>query len=112
MPWDVIQTALIWILGVISENKIIIGLFLTALVRTMPRLLPKKGDFSQWLWTWVRDTGKLFLNFRGKAGSSNDTARQVNKQKPLKLELPIQKKVKKATSGNLPIIAEPQLLNG
>ena len=48
----------------IKSNEIILGLLLSAIVITMPEMLPHWREFPQWMWSWVRDAMKTFMNFR------------------------------------------------
>ena len=54
----------------ITDNKLMIGLFLSAIIGNMPELLPSFKESPQWVWTWFRDSTKTFLNFRMKAEAS------------------------------------------
>lgn len=48
----------------IKSNQLMIGLLSSAIIGTMPEMLPGWRQFPQWTWTWIRDAAKTFLNFR------------------------------------------------
>ena len=47
-----------------KENQLMLGLLMSAVIGSMPELLPTWRQAPQWAWTWVRDSAKTFLNFR------------------------------------------------
>ena len=47
-----------------KENQLMLGLIGSAAIGTMPEKLPGFRDFPQWVWTWVHDAAKTFLNFK------------------------------------------------
>lgn len=55
-----IETIMTWM----KDNQLMLGLLASAVIGAMPELLPSWRQFPQWLWTWIRDSSKMFLNFR------------------------------------------------
>ena len=41
-----------------------LGLLASAIIGSMPEMLPAWREVPQWSWTWFRDSAKTFLNFR------------------------------------------------
>jgi hypothetical protein len=56
----------------IKSNEIILGLLLSAIVITMPEMLPHWREFPQWMWSWLRDAMKTFMNFRHSGAPISD----------------------------------------
>lgn len=54
-------------------NQIILGLLASAIVITMPEMLPHWREFPQWMWSWFRDAMKTFMNFRHSGAPITDT---------------------------------------
>ena len=47
-----------------KNNQLMLGLIFSAIVGTMPDVLPKWREFPQWCWTWFHEASKTFLNFK------------------------------------------------
>ena len=94
MSITTLNDVLAWIKG----NQIILGLLASAIIITMPEMLPHWKEFPQWMWSWTRDAMKTFMNFRHSGAPITDT------QHLQQVEIQQQK---------LPIVKEgPQQLNG
>lgn len=89
------------ILAWIKSNEIILGLLLSAIVITMPEALPHWKEFPQWMWSWVRDALKTFMNFRHSGAPVTDTQ---HAQEKMTTQQDVNKK--------LPVVNGPQQLNG
>jgi hypothetical protein len=50
-----------------KDNQLMLGLLASAVIGSMPELLPNWRNSPQWAWTWIRDSAKTFLNFRNAA---------------------------------------------
>lgn len=88
-----------WAYKAIVEHEAIVGLFLLAFIVTMPSKLPSAPrELPQWLWSWVHDGLKVFVNFKspnppGQTTSETDTKIHTVEQVPdpndfLRAELP------------------------
>lgn len=56
---------LIWFIQFVKDNQLVFILAATAIIATMPELLPKKiKEFPQWVWTWIRNAFKTFSNLK------------------------------------------------
>ena len=59
------------IIQFIQNNQLIFWLIFTAIVASMPELLPHSWKSApQWLWTWIRSSLKTFSNFRRSPGTA------------------------------------------
>lgn len=47
-----------------KDNELLLGLIASAAIGTMPEKLPQAKNIHQWVWTWLHDAAKSFLNFR------------------------------------------------
>lgn len=54
----------------IKANQILLSILASAVIGTMPPVLPSFRTFPQWVWTWIHDAAKTFLNFKH---TSNNT---------------------------------------
>ena len=96
----------------IKSNEIILGLLLSAIVITMPEMLPHWREFPQWMWSWVRDAMKTFMNFRHSGVPVSDAmhTQQVSmQQQPQVVAAEQQKKLDDQPKQDE---SKPQLLNG
>jgi hypothetical protein len=76
----------------IKNNEIVLGLLLSAIVITMPEALPHWKDSPQWMWGWVRDALKTFMNFRHSGAPITDLQHKEQQaliaDQPVKLPAP------------------------
>ena len=55
-----------------KSNQLMLGLIFSAIIGTMPELLPGWREFPQWIWSWVREASKTFLNYKKGAAVVSD----------------------------------------
>ena len=63
-----------------KDNQLMLGLVGSAIVGAMPEKLPGFREFPQWLWTWIRDTSKTFLNFKHGVVDPNSVLHMEKKE--------------------------------
>jgi hypothetical protein len=106
------------IMAWIKSNEIVLGLLLSAIVITMPEKLPGLREFPGWMWEWIRDALKTFMNFRHSGAPVSDvmhSQQQAIEQQPKVVAAEQQKKAMEVVAA-MPVPApveqpKPQLLN-
>lgn len=62
-----------------KDNELILGILGSAIVGSMPETLPTFSELPQWIWSWLHDSSKTFLNFKRGVPISEDKSKDTPK---------------------------------